>query len=103
VSAHAPTTRDVLFLRSYSPRRCPTSDGLIAPFCANRNVEIRCTKGMQMGTPGPGYLWVKHLVQLLYYQNEMMRDILVRLRDFWTDPNNEKLISLRYTVQFVWD
>jgi hypothetical protein len=58
---------------------------------------------MQMGTPGPGYLWVKHLVKLLYYQNEMMRDILVRLRDFWTDPNNEKLISLRYTVQFVWD
>lgn len=28
------TTRDVLFLSSYTPRRCPTSAGFIAPFCA---------------------------------------------------------------------
>jgi hypothetical protein len=32
VSAQAPTARDVLFLRSYRPRRCPTSEGLIVTF-----------------------------------------------------------------------
>ena len=42
VRAQAPTARDALFLRSYRPRRCPTSEGLIAPFCAKKKgAEMR--------------------------------------------------------------
>lgn len=37
----APTARDVLFLRSYRPRRCATSEGLIAPFCQEKKKEHR--------------------------------------------------------------